>query len=80
VRIRVKDVGVGIPPENLTKIFGFGFTTRKEGHGFGLHSSANTARELGGALAGHSDGPGKGAEFTLDLPVSGIRARLVGES
>lgn len=73
VRISVRDEGVGIPPENLTKIFGFGFTTRKDGHGFGLHSSANAARELGGHLAGHSDGIGKGAVFTLDLPVAGAR-------
>lgn len=75
VRIVVLDQGVGIAPENLTKIFGFGFTTRKDGHGFGLHSSANTARELGGELSGHSDGPGTGARFVLDLPVSGTQAR-----
>ena len=73
VRISVRDEGVGIPAENLTKIFGFGFTTRKDGHGFGLHSSANAAREIGGHLAGHSDGPGTGALFTLDLPVAGSR-------
>jgi len=75
VRISVRDEGVGIPAENLTKIFGFGFTTRKDGHGFGLHSSANAAREIGGHLAGHSDGPGTGALFTLDLPVAGARIR-----
>jgi PAS domain S-box-containing protein len=69
VRIVVRDTGVGIPPENLTKIFHFGFTTRKEGHGFGLHASANAATELGGKLFAHSDGPGKGAVFTLELPV-----------
>ncbi|MBE2214684.1 MAG: PAS domain-containing protein [Opitutaceae bacterium] len=73
VRISVRDEGVGIAAENLTKIFGFGFTTRKDGHGFGLHSSANAARELGGHLAGHSEGPGQGAVFTLDLPVAGAR-------
>ncbi len=75
VRISVRDEGVGIAPENLTKIFGFGFTTRKDGHGFGLHSSANAARELGGHLAGHSEGVGKGAVFTLDLPVAGARVQ-----
>ena len=78
VRISVRDQGVGIPTENLTKIFGFGFTTRKDGHGFGLHSSANAARELGGHLVGHSDGPGTGAVFTLDLPVAGTRIRAAG--
>jgi len=69
VTISVIDNGVGIPPENLTRIFNHGFTTRKNGHGFGLHSSALAAREMGGALVVHSDGCGKGATFTLDLPL-----------
>jgi PAS domain S-box-containing protein len=69
VRIAVIDNGVGIPAENLTRIFAHGFTTRKDGHGFGLHSGALAATELGGALLAHSDGPGKGATFTLELPV-----------
>ena len=70
VRISIIDNGVGIPPENLTRIFGHGFTTRKDGHGFGLHSAANAAREMGGQLSVHSDGPGRGASFTLELPVA----------
>ncbi|MGH7869199.1 MAG: sensor histidine kinase [Candidatus Dormibacteraceae bacterium] len=69
VKISVVDNGVGIAPENLTRIFNLGFTTRKDGHGFGLHSSALAARELGGALLVQSDGPGGGATFTLELPV-----------
>jgi len=68
VRISVIDNGVGIPSENLIRIFNHGFTTRKDGHGFGLHSSALAAKELGGALAAHSDGPGQGATFMLELP------------
>ena len=68
-RISVSDNGVGIPPENLTRIFAHGFSTRKEGHGFGLHSGANAAKEMGGRLSVHSDGPGKGATFTLELPL-----------
>ena len=68
IRISVTDNGVGIPPENLTRIFNHGFTTRKNGHGFGLHSAALAAREMGGALAVHSAGPGTGATFTLELP------------
>jgi len=68
VRISVTDNGVGIPAENLTRIFNHGFTTRKSGHGFGLHSGAIAARETGGLLTAHSDGPGKGATFTLELP------------
>ena len=69
VRIEVADNGVGISPENLTRIFGHGFTTKKDGHGFGLHSGANAAREIGGDLTVHSDGLGQGAAFTLELPV-----------
>jgi len=68
VKIQVIDNGVGIPPENLTRIFGHGFTTRSNGHGFGLHSSALAIKELGGSLTAHSDGTGKGATFTLLLP------------
>jgi signal transduction histidine kinase len=67
-RIAVVDNGVGIPPENLTRIFNHGFTTRKDGHGFGLHSGALAAREMGGDLRGESPGPGRGATFTLELP------------
>jgi two-component system, NtrC family, sensor kinase len=69
VRISVGDNGVGIAPENMTRIFAHGFTTRRDGHGFGLHSGALTARELGGSLQAFSEGPGRGATFVLELPV-----------
>jgi signal transduction histidine kinase len=69
IRISVIDNGVGIPPENLTRIFNHGFTTRKEGHGFGLHSGSLAAQEMDGSLTVHSDGPGQGAAFTLELPL-----------
>jgi two-component system NtrC family sensor kinase len=65
----VEDNGIGIPAENLQKIFQHGFTTRKDGHGFGLHSGALAARNLGGSVQAHSDGPGRGARFSLDLPL-----------
>ena len=68
IKISVADNGVGIPPENLTRIFNHGFTTRKDGHGFGLHSGALAAKEMGGSLHVRSDGPGRGAAFTLELP------------
>jgi len=68
MKITVMDNGVGIPPENLTRIFNHGFTTRKGGHGFGLHGGALAAKEMGGSLTVHSDGIGHGAVFTLDLP------------
>ena len=64
----VTDNGIGIPKEKIDKIFRHGFTTKKTGHGFGLHSSANSARQLGGSLNVSSDGPGMGATFKLSLP------------
>jgi C4-dicarboxylate-specific signal transduction histidine kinase len=70
VQIVVRDNGVGIPAENLTRIFAHGFTTRRNGHGFGLHSGALAAREMGGALRAESAGPGLGATFTLELPIN----------
>lgn len=69
VRIAVSDNGVGILPENLARIFGHGFTTKKDGHGFGLHSGALAAKEMGGSLSVHSNGRGTGATFTLELPL-----------
>jgi C4-dicarboxylate-specific signal transduction histidine kinase len=74
VKISVIDNGVGIPAENMTRIFNYGFTTRKDGHGFGLHNGALAAKEIGGSLAAFSEGPGRGATFTLELPVQGQKA------
>ncbi|PTL78230.1 ATP-binding protein [Vitiosangium sp. GDMCC 1.1324] len=68
VHIHVHDNGMGIAPEMLTRIFQYGFTTREDGHGFGLHSSALAAQEMGGSLTVHSNGPGSGATFTLEFP------------
>lgn len=69
VKISVIDNGIGIPAENLSRIFNHGFTTRAEGHGFGLHSGALAAREMGGTLTVQSEGPGAGANFTLEVPI-----------
>lgn len=68
VSIEIQDNGMGISEENLTKIYAHGFTTRKEGHGFGLHSAILAAKELGGSLVTTSDGLGTGATFTLEIP------------
>jgi PAS domain S-box-containing protein len=70
VRITIVDSGIGIPADHMAKIFNHGFTTKKDGHGFGLHSGANAAKEMGGRLTASSDGPGKGATFTLELPTA----------
>jgi signal transduction histidine kinase len=75
VKIVVADNGIGIAAENLTKIFNHGFTTRQTGHGFGLHSGANAAKEMRGTLSAHSEGLGKGAEFTLELPTTVSRQK-----
>ena len=72
--VAVADNGVGIPVENLKMIFNHGFTTKKAGHGFGLHSAALAAREMGGSLRVESDGIGRGATFTLELPLADPRA------
>jgi ligand-binding sensor domain-containing protein/signal transduction histidine kinase len=69
ILIFVRDNGMGVTQENLTRIFAHGFTTRKTGHGFGLHSGALAAKEMGGSLIVESEGPGKGATFTLELPL-----------
>jgi len=69
VRLEVRDNGVGISRENLAKIFTHGFTTKKTGHGFGLHNCANAAQQMDGSLTAYSDGPGTGASFVLRMPV-----------
>lgn len=68
VFIQVEDNGIGIASSKLTKIFAYGYTTKESGHGFGLHSSAIAAKEMGGSLKVESGGEGKGATFTLELP------------
>ena len=69
VVFEVEDNGPGISQENQDRVFQHGFTTKDEGHGFGLHSAANSAQEMGGSLIVHSDGLGHGAKFILSLPV-----------
>lgn len=72
VLLSVQDNGIGIARENLASVFNHGFTTKPDGHGFGLHTSANAATEMKGKLVAHSEGPGTGATFTLDVPATGL--------
>jgi signal transduction histidine kinase len=74
VNITITDNGLGIPAENLTRIFSHGFTTKRQGHGFGLHSGALAAKEMKGSLAAASEGLGQGASFTLSLPIAEQKA------
>lgn len=67
---RISDTGEGIAEENLSRIFTHGFSTKETGHGFGLHTSANFMREMGGSITVDSDGIGKGASFTLSFPLN----------
>jgi predicted ATPase/signal transduction histidine kinase/tRNA A-37 threonylcarbamoyl transferase component Bud32 len=76
VHIQVVDSGKGFSQEIREKLFTHGFTTRKEGHGFGLHSSALAAQVLGGRLLLESEGPGKGATATLELPLERQAIRI----
>ncbi len=79
LRIEVEDNGVGISPENQARLFTQGFTTRKDGHGFGLHISALAAAEMEGSLTCFSEGWGRGAKFIIDLPTGGGEPPAPGE-
>ncbi len=70
VAVSVKDNGVGISEENMQSMFKHGFTTKEDGHGYGLHSSILAAKEMRGTLVVASEGVGQGATFTLTLPSS----------
>jgi signal transduction histidine kinase len=69
VQVSVQDTGNGISSDNLTRIFAHGFTTKKTGHGFGLHTGALAATEMGGSLTATSPGEGQGATFILEMPL-----------
>ena len=67
--IEIRDTGVGIDVSHQTKIFNHGFTTKPDGHGFGLHFSANAVKEMGGTILVESEGLGRGAKFRVSVPV-----------
>ena len=68
--IQIIDNGIGIEKDNLKRIFTYGFTTKLNGHGFGLHTSALAVKDLHGEISVFSEGAGKGAIFTLELPIN----------
>ncbi len=65
--IRISDSGEGIAQGNLENIFAYGFTTKKNGHGFGLHSCANYMTEMKGRLWAENNEDGRGASFVLQF-------------
>ena len=69
LEIAVEDSGVGIAPELLPRVWEFGFTTKAHGHGFGLHSAAVAAQQLGGTVLAQSNGVGLGARFSVTIPI-----------
>jgi len=75
VAIEVEDSGVGISSDALARLFEFGFTTKKDGHGFGLHTCAILAKELAGELNAFSEGAGRGARFELRIAAAAAEAR-----
>jgi two-component system, NtrC family, sensor kinase len=70
IHIYVEDNGMGIPGDNLGKIFERGFSTKARGSGLGLHWCANTITSLQGKLSAKSKGDGIGAIFHILLPLA----------
>jgi signal transduction histidine kinase/CheY-like chemotaxis protein len=74
--LRVRDTGVGIPPGRVEAMFGLFVQAnptlaRSEGGlGVGLTLARRLVELHGGIVTGHSEGPGKGAEFTVRLPLA----------
>lgn len=65
IEISVEDNGVGMESSDPDKIFSMGYSTKPDGHGYGLHTSANLTAEIGGTIKVYSEGNNKGARFTL---------------
>jgi len=71
IRLEVKDSGEGIAPGDLDQIFSYGFSTKPDGHGFGLYTCARHMKQLGGSISVVSEGKGQGATFRLLLDPRG---------
>jgi signal transduction histidine kinase len=75
LRISISDTGVGIPPENLSRIFDPGFTTKGVGVGTGLGLSIcyKIVKDHGGTIEAESSNQGTTFTIILPLPNSGNR-------
>ena len=78
--VSIADSGGGIAPDSQPKLFTHGFTTRPDGHGFGLHSCANAIKSLGGSIRLESPGLGQGATATLTLPATSPKENVASKT
>jgi two-component system, NtrC family, sensor kinase len=71
LHLHCRDDGVGIPAENLARVFEKGFSTksRETNQGIGLHWCANAVNALGGRIWAESEGPGRGAVLHVEVPL-----------
>lgn len=74
--VEVRDTGNGIPPRDIQRIFEFGYSTKTDGHGFGLHYCSRVIDRIGGILRAESAGRGLGASFFIELPLNGVGNRI----
>jgi signal transduction histidine kinase len=72
LHLHCEDDGVGIPAQDLTRVFERGFSTKSSetNQGIGLHWCANAINALGGRIWATSDGPGRGASIHLIVPLA----------
>lgn len=70
ITLIISDNGVGISKENLSKLFGYGFSTKERGSGFGLHNCANYMQTVGGSIEILSDGELLGASTVIKIPLN----------
>lgn len=73
IRIEISDNGIGIAPKNQAKVFNYGFTTKKSGHGFGMHTAALAINAMGGQISIYSAGIDHGATVTIELPCNYLK-------
>jgi len=69
VIVKIKDTGSGFSSGADKQFFDFGYTSKSEGTGFGLHFCKSFLNSIGGDITAYSEGEGSGSEFTLYLPL-----------
>lgn len=69
VQVEIKDTGHGVTKKEMEQIFTYGYTTKPDGHGFGLHSCANYITEMKGQIWAESEGHNTGTTLFIKLPI-----------